>query len=293
MSNMLRVALLSLAVGSVSLPALAQDAAPAAGENPVVARVNGQEIRRSAVISELQSMGPQAQQMPPQVLYPQILQRLVITKLVSGEGYKQKLENDAEVKARLKEAEENIVADVYVKKTVTPKITDDKIKAKYDELAAKFKPSDEVKARHILVPTEAEANEIIKQLKGGADFAKLAEEKSKDTGSMKQGGDLGYFTKDVMVKPFADAAFAMKVGETSAKPVKSDFGFHVIKVEDKRKTAAPPLSEVKEQIRNQVGQEMAQQLVKDLEAKAKVERFNFDGTPMKAEPAAAEPAKKQ
>lgn len=293
MSNMLRVALLSLAVGSVSLPALAQDAAPAAGENPVVARVNGQEIRRSAVISELQSMGPQAQQMPPQVLYPQILQRLVITKLVSGEGYKQKLENDAEVKARLKEAEENIVADVYVKKTVTPKITDDKIKAKYDELAAKFKPTDEVKARHILVPTEAEANEIIKQLKGGADFAKLAEEKSKDTGSMKQGGDLGYFTKDVMVKPFADAAFAMKVGETSAKPVKSDFGFHVIKVEDKRKTSAPPLSEVKEQIRNQVGQEMAQQLVKDLEAKAKVERFNFDGTPMKAEPAAAEPAKKQ
>ena len=292
-SKLLRVALVALAIGSTALPVFAQDKA-AAGGDPVVARVNGVEIRRSSVIEELQSMGPQAQQVPPQVLYPQILQRLVITKLVSTEGYKQKLQDEAEVKARLKEAEENIVADVYVKKTVTPKITDDKLKKKYDELASKFKPEDEVRARHILVPTEAEANDVIKQLKGGADFAKLAEEKSKDSGSFKQGGDLGYFTKTAMVKPFADAAFSMKVGQVSDKPVKTDFGYHVIKVEDKRKTAPPPMAEVKEQLRNQVGQEMAQQLVKDLEAKAKIERFNLDGTPMQAaaEAPASAPAAK-
>lgn len=286
-SKMLRVALLALAIGTVSLPAFAEDKPAAAGGDPVVARVNGQEIRRSAVIEELQAMGPQAQQVPPQVLYPQILQRLVITKLVSSEGYKQKLQDDAEVKSRLKEAEENIVADVYVKKTVSPKITDDKLKAKYDELAAKFKPEDEVRARHILVPTEAEANEVIKQLKGGADFAKLAQEKSKDSGSFKQGGDLGYFTKTAMVKPFADAAFGMKVGQVSDKPIKTDFGYHVIKVEDKRKTAPPPVTEVKEQLRTQVGQEMAQQLVKDLETKAKIERFNLDGSPLQAAEAPA------
>lgn len=284
-SKLLRVALVALAIGSAALPVSAQDK-PAAGGDPVVARVNGVEIRRSSVIEELQAMGPQAQQVPPQVLYPQILQRLVVTKLVSAEGYKQKLQDEAEVKSRLKEAEENIVADVYVKKTVTPKITDDKLKKKYDELAAKFKPDDEVRARHILVPTEAEANEVIKQLKGGADFAKLAEEKSKDSGSFKQGGDLGYFTKTAMVKPFADAAFSMKVGQISDKPVKTDFGYHVIKVEDKRKTAPPPMTEVKEQLRNQVGQEMAQQLVKDLEAKAKIERFNLDGSPLQAAPEA-------
>jgi peptidyl-prolyl cis-trans isomerase C len=90
-----------------------------------------------------------------------------------------------------------------------------------------------------------------------------------------------------MVKPFADAAFGMKVGQVSDKPIKTDFGYHVIKVEDKRKTAPPPVTEVKEQLRTQVGQEMAQQLVKDLETKAKIERFNLDGSPLQAAEAPA------
>ncbi len=141
-------------------------------------------------------------------------------------------------------------------------------------------------------PAEAEANDdAIKQIKGGADFAKLAQEKSHDTGSSKQGGDLGYFTHDVMVKEFADAAFAMKPGELSDKPIKTEFGYHVIKVEDKRKSAPPPLSEVHDQIANQLGQEMTNELVKGLEAKAKIERYNIDGTPMKTAAAPAAPAK--
>jgi peptidyl-prolyl cis-trans isomerase C len=184
----------------------------------------------------------------------------------------------------LKEAEAQIVAEVYVRKAVQPKITDAKIKERYDELTSKFKPQDEVRARHILFTgpdAEADAEDAIKQIKGGADFAKLAEEKSKDTGSAKNGGDLGYFTHDVMVKSFADAAFAMNVGDISDKPVKSDFGWHVIKVEDKRKSSPPPLSEVHDQIANQLGQEMTNDLVKSLEAKAKVEKFNIDGSPMK------------
>ena len=221
------------------------------------------------------------QQLPPQMIYPQILQKLIATKVVAQKGYAEGLQNDKDVKARVKELENQVVAEAYIHKEVEPKITDAKIKERYDQLAAKFKPQDEVRARHILVKTEDEANDIIKQLKAGADFAKLAEDKSKDTGSAKQGGDLGYFVHDAMVKPFADAAFAMKVGEVSSVPVKTDFGYHIIKIEDKRKSSPPPIAEVKDQISNQLGQELANDEVKSLEAKAKIEKFDINGQPIK------------
>ena len=282
MTRRILLASAAMAFGMASLPALAAD-------DPVVARINSSEIHRSDVMREFEMLGPQAQQIPPQMLYPQILQRMVATKLVSAEGYKEKLQSSPEVKEKMKDAEAQIVAETYVHKTVQPRITDAKIKAKYDELAAKYKPQDEVRARHILVKTEDEANDIVKQLKGGADFAKLASEKSEDKGSAKQGGDLGYFAHDAMVKPFADAAFGMKPGDVSDKPVKTDFGYHIIKVEDKRKSSAPPLAEVKDQIVNKLGQEETDALVKGLEAKAKIEKFNLDGTPLKATADAAAP----
>jgi peptidyl-prolyl cis-trans isomerase C len=281
MSNKILLAVAALALGATALPAIAAETA-AAGGDPVIARINGQEVHRSDFIHELQLLGPQAQQLPPQMLYPQLLQTIIATKLVSAQGYSDKLQDTKEVKEQLKEVEDKLVAEAWVHKAVQPKITDAAIKKEYDDLSAKFKPQDEVRARHILVKTEDEANDIIKQLKDGADFAKLAEEKSTDTGSAKQGGDLGYFPHDAMVKPFADAAFAMKPGDVSTTPVKTEFGYHIIKVEDKRKSAPPPLAEVKDKIVNQLGQKLTNDLVKDLEAKAKIEKFNLDGTPMKA-----------
>jgi len=278
MSKLLRVAALALALGALAHPSLAADS------DPVVARVNGSPITRSVVVRELQNMGAQAQQIPPQMIYPQLLEKAIVTKLVSSKGYAQKLQNDPEVKARMKDVEAQIVADAYIRKTVQPKITEAKLKKRYEQLAAKFKPEDEVRARHILVPTEKEAEELLKQIKDGADFAKLASEKSKDTGSMKQGGDLGYFTRGAMVKPFADAAFAMKVGDVSEKPVKTDFGYHIIKLEDRRKSSPPPMAEVKDQLTNQVGQEIVQEMIKNMEKKAKIERFNIDGSPLKEKP---------
>jgi peptidyl-prolyl cis-trans isomerase C len=273
------------ALAATTAPAATPAAAPAAptAADPVVARVNGEEIHRSDVMRELQMAGPQMQQMPPQMIYPQILQKMIATKVVAQKGYAAGIQNTPEVKDRAKELEAQVVAEAYVHQQVEPKITDAKIKERYDELAAKFKPQDEVRARHILVKTEDEANDIIKQLKGGADFAKLAEDRSKDTGSAKQGGDLGYFVHDAMVKPFADAAFAMKVGDVSTAPVKTEFGYHIIKVEDKRKSSPPPLAEVKDQIANQLGQELTNDEVKSLEAKAKIEKFNIDGTPLPAD----------
>jgi peptidyl-prolyl cis-trans isomerase C len=287
MKKMLQTAVLALALGAVAMPVLAASNS----SDPVAAKVNGQEIHYSEIEREARNLGPQAQQLPPQVLLPQLIEKLAVTKIFAKQGYDQKLQGDTEVKARMKQIEEQLVAEAYVRKVITPKITEAKIKERYDQLSSKYVPEDEVRASHILVQTEDEANAIIKQLKDGADFAKLAGEKSKDTGSAKQGGDLGYFDKKAMVKPFADAAFSMKVGEISEKPVKSDFGYHVIKLVDKRKSAAPKIDDVKEQLGAQIGQEMAQALVKETLSKAKIEKFNPDGTPMK-DIKPVEPAKK-
>jgi peptidyl-prolyl cis-trans isomerase C len=284
MSKSILLASAAFALGALSLPALAAD-------DPVAARINGAEIHRSDVMHEMEMLGPQAQQVPPQMIYPQVLQRMIATRLVAAQGFAQKLQDDKDVKEKMKDAEQQIVAETYVHRTIQPKITDAKIKARYDELAAKYKPQDELRARHILVKTEDEANDVIKQLKGGADFAKLAGDKSEDKGSAKNGGDLGYFQHDAMVKAFADAAFAMKPGDISDKPVKTEFGYHIIKVEDKRKSSPPPMSEVKDQIVNRLGQEETDALVKGLEAKAKIEKFNYDGTPMKATADASPTAK--
>ena len=269
-----RAAAMSFVLAALTGPALAADA------DPVVAKFSGKQILRSDVMKQIESLGPQAQQMPLPMVFPQVLDRMVATRLVSAAGYAKGVEESAEVKEHLKSVKDELVAQAYVKQTVEPQVTEDKIKARYDESLKQFKPQDEVRARHILVKTEAEAKDIMKQLKGGADFAKLAMDKSKDTGSAKQGGDLGYFPKSDMVKEFAEAAFALKTGEVSTVPVKTNFGFHVIKLEDRRKSAPPPLDAVRAQIKNQLGQELAQKLVQDLVKDAKVERFNPDGSPM-------------
>jgi peptidyl-prolyl cis-trans isomerase C len=298
MPKKFRLILAVLALGVMTIPAFATSTPPvtagaAPSGDPVVAKVNGQDIMRSDVLHELQLMGPQAEQIPPQILYREVLKKMIATKLVAAQGYADKLQDTPEAKGQLKDAEAQIVAQLYVRKAIQPKISEAKIKEHYDELAAKYKPQDEVRASHILFTgpnAEADATQAIKDLKGGADFAKMAQEKSHDTGSSKQGGDLGWFTRDVMVKEFADAAFAMKPGEISDKPIKTSFGYHVIKVVDKRKSSPPPIADVHDQLANQLGQEMTNELIKGLEAKAKIEEFNMDGTPMKT---ADEDAKKK
>ncbi|HUY69289.1 MAG TPA: peptidylprolyl isomerase [Alphaproteobacteria bacterium] len=284
MTNPLRLAAAVLMLGLFAVPAFAAGkSAPAKGD-PVIARVNGEDIHRSDFVLELQQLGPQAENIPPQMLYPEVLQKMIATKLAATEGYKDRLQDTKQVRALMKDAENQIVAQAYVRKEVEPKLTDAAIKSRYDELVKKFKPQEEVRARHILFTgpnAEQEAKDAIKKLKAGADFAKLAEQESKDSGSAKNGGDLGYFTREAMVKPFADAAFDMSVGEISDKPIKTEFGWHVIKVEDKRKSSPPALKDVHDQIANQLGQQMTNALIEKLQAHAKVEKFNIDGSPMK------------
>ncbi|QJE73834.1 peptidylprolyl isomerase [Aerophototrophica crusticola] len=293
----LTAAALTTAAGMALFAAHAQTPAPAgnkpaanapapAAEDVTVAKVNGKEIKRSEVISFLQQLGPQAQQIPLQQAYPLVIDQLVATRLVSDAGYKAKLQDSAEVKEQLKRAEEQFVQQAYLRKEIDAKLTDAVIKKKYDEYVKANPPQDEVRARHILVKDKAEAEALIKQIAGGADFAKLAGEKGTD-GTKDQGGDLGYFTKDQMVAPFAEAAFAMKAGEVSKTPVQTEFGFHVIKVEDKRKQTLPTFEQAKGELRAAAAQDIAEEVVANLRKTAKVETFDLEGKPLPAAPAPA------
>lgn len=270
-----------------ALPALAQTpaqtqtpAAAPANDNPVVARVNGQEIRRSEILAAMQTLDPRVQQLPMQVIYPALLEQVVNARLVTAAGYKDKLEATPEVKERLKAAEERFVQEAWLKKTIDAKMTDAMVKKKYEEWLKQNPPQDEVRARHILVATKEEAQEILKKLQGGAKFEELAKAQTIDTAAAESEGDLGYFTAEQMVEPFAKAAFAMKAGEVSKEPVETQFGWHVIKVEDKRKQTPPTFEQAAPEIRGMVAQDIAGEAIDALRKSAKVETFNIDGSPM-------------
>jgi peptidyl-prolyl cis-trans isomerase C len=303
-NRVLRSALLSFAACGLALAAHAQTTPstpaapattqaaphPAAGTDPVVARVNDQEIRLSDLMRLVSQLPPQVQQMPLDMIYGALVDQLVNQKLISAAGYKDGLDKSAETKAELKQAEERIVQRAFVTKSVQARITPELLDAKYKEFLKDNPPQDEVKASHILVENEGEAKDIIAQLNKGGDFAKLAKEKSKDTVAAQQGGDLGFFTKDSMVEPFANAAFAMKPGEISKEPVKTQFGYHVIKVEDKRKAPQPTLDEMKPQLEKEMSKDIVTAVIDDLRKGAKVETFQIDGSPMPKEDPAAKPA---
>ncbi|MFC5355839.1 peptidylprolyl isomerase [Azospirillum himalayense] len=302
-NRVFRAALLSMAACGLALAAHAQTPAPAApaapaastapapaDADPVVARVNGEAVHRSDVQRMVAQLPPQVQQMPLEMIYPAVIEQLVNSKLVAEAGYKANLAGTPEVKDEIKRAEERAVQRAYIQKEVQSRITQAKLDEAYQAFLKQNPAQEEVKAAHILVEKEDEAKAIIAQLKKGGDFAKLAKEKSKDPVAAEQGGDLGYFTKDTMVEPFADAAFAMKKGEVSKEPVKTQFGWHIIKVEDKRTQPQPSLDEVKPQLEQQLSKDIVTNVVDDLRKVAKVETFQLDGSPMpKEEPAQTAP----
>lgn len=289
-NRVFRSALLSMAACGIALAAHAQSPAPVSVADPVVARVNGEELHRSDVTRMVAQLPPQVQQMPIEMIYPAVIDQLVSGKLVAAAGYKANLADSAEVKDEIKRAEERAVQRAFIQKEVKARITPKAYDDAYQAFLKQNPPQEEVKAAHILVEKEDEAKAIIAQLKKGGDFAKLAKEKSKDSVAAEQGGDLGYFTKDAMVEPFANAAFAMAKGEVSKEPVKTQFGYHIIKVEDKRAQPAPTLDEVKPQLEQTLSKDIVTALVDELRAGAKVETFQMDGSPMpKEETKPAEP----
>lgn len=271
---------LALAVAAAA-PAVAED-------DPVVARVDGYEITKDDVEREVSSLPQQYQQMPFEAIFEALRDRAINTALLSNAAEKRDLDADPAVREAIADAERLILRNRLIETTVEQAVTEDALREAY--AARKEDPAfarEEVKARHILVDDRATAAEIIAELDGGADFATLAGERS--TGpSGEAGGDLGWFTREEMVGPFAEAAFAMAPGEVSAEPVETRFGFHVIAVEDRR-TATPSFEDSRAELEQELGREAVTALLDDLRGDAAIERFDIDGRPVEpTEP--AEPA---
>ncbi len=264
-------------LGLLALPALAQDSSPA-DQDPLLATVNGQEIRQSDLIAVLGRLSPQARQLPPEQLFPALLEQIISQRVVLEKGQAQGLAGDEEVERRVAAARDSIVQDVYITRFLDTAVPEEAIRANYDETVGAQPAEDEVSARHILLETEEEAKSVIELVAAGGDFAALAQEHS--TGpSGPQGGDLGYFTKSRMVPEFAEAAFALEVGAYTTEPVKTDFGWHVIKVEDRRPIAKPTFESLRGEIEATLRQEAVEAHIEELRGGAEIVRFNPDGTP--------------
>lgn len=268
-----RCAALALGLGAAvaSLPALAAD------KDPVVAVINGTEVHASSLMAYRRTLPPQ---MAAQVPYEALLDSLINNTLVYEQGKKEGVDKDPDVKKALKDIEQQLVVKAWMGKKLKAEVTDAAVKQGYDKFLAEFKPAEEVRARHILTESEEAAKAVIAELKKGADFGETAKAKSKDPSAKQNGGDLGYFTKDEMVPQFAEAAFAMSPGTLSDTPVKSQFGWHVIKVEDRRLSSPPSFEQAQPVIREKIAEETAERLVTDMRAKAKVKRFDPEGKPL-------------
>ncbi|MBO0710847.1 MAG: peptidylprolyl isomerase, partial [Acetobacteraceae bacterium] len=280
-------------------PALAQQptakpSAPAAtpspaAADPVVATVNGQPIHLSDLNLAAQSLPPELRRMSPQQLFPMLLDQQIDRKALVEEARRTGLDKDPTVQRQLAFAEDAALQNVLLSRQVGPTITEEAVRARYNQEIAGKPGAEEVHARHILVPTEEEATKIIAELKKGGDFAALAKQNSKDPGAA-QGGDLGWFKRDEMVPAFADAAFAMQPGQVSDKPVKTEFGWHVIQVLEKRQGEPTTFDQARDQLRQKMIQEGVQKAVQQARADVKVEKFNLDGSPERATDTAAPPS---
>ncbi len=255
-------------------PAPANPAAPtatAADPATVVATVNGQSITEADLTLAEADLDQQFSRLPPEQRRAAALSALIEIRLLASEAEAKGLDKDPEFERRMAFLEQRALHSAVVDAEVSAKITDDEIRKRYDTEMSNTPPVNEVKARHILVKTKEEADAIIKQLDAGGDFEKLASDNTTDPSGKTTGGDLGYFGPGQMVPEFEKAAFALDVGAYSKQPVQSQFGFHVIKVEDKRAQQPPAFDQVKDQIRSLLLRENYFALVKSLRGAAKVD----------------------
>lgn len=286
---MVRLAVLTLSTLLVtSSLAMAQDTAaqPAPPPDTVVATVNGDKITRADLLRFQESLPEQYRTMPLEMVYEPLLSRVIDTHLLAAEAKKQGLADDPVVKGRVAEAEQGVLRDEVLRRTVDAATSDAALQKLYE--AAKAQPNftvEEVRARHILVPDEAAAKEIIARLDKGESFADIAKATSTDQGSAQQGGELGWFTREKMVPEFSEAAFAIEPGSYGKEPVKSQFGYHVIMVEEKR-TREPSFDDMKAQLYQQAARQAIEAAVAQSHEGATIVRFNADGSPATQAPAA-------
>jgi peptidyl-prolyl cis-trans isomerase C len=260
-----------------ALAAAALLCAPAAtlraqDSSPVVARANGVDIHESDIAFAEEEIGGNMPQMGPDQKRDYLITYLADVIVLSQAAEQKKVGDKPDVQRRLAFDRNRVLMEALLADAGRAAVSDEAMHKVYDDAVKQMPVEQEVHARHILVPTEDEAKAIEAELKKGADFATLAKEKSKDPGAA-DGGDLGYFTKDQMVPEFAEAAFKLDKGQVSV-PVHTQFGWHIIKVEDKRTKPTPTFDQVKTQLQNYVAHRAQAELVDSLRKSASIERLD-------------------
>jgi peptidyl-prolyl cis-trans isomerase C len=260
-------------LGAVALAALlTAPVARAEDADPVIARANGVDIRQSDLALAEEDIGSAMPQMGPEQKHDYLITYLSDVIILAQAADQHQLANRADVKQRIEFERHKALMEALLQDAGKAAMTDDAMHKVYDEAIKQTPNEQEVHARHILVATEGEAKDIEAQLKNGADFATLAKQNSKDPGAA-EGGDLGYFTKDQMVPEFAEAAFKLDKGQIS-EPVKTQFGWHIIKLEDKRVKPTPSYDQVKGQLESYVARRAQAELVDNLRKTATIERLD-------------------
>ena len=260
--NQILIALAAISTLTVSQAGFAADS---------VATVNGKPIKKSWVDLITKDAIANGQK-PDENMRKTIIMGLMQTELVVQDAQKQGLDKNPDFLTSQELANRKLLADVYLQEFMKKNsIADADIKAKYDQIKKNTANEKEYNARHILVKTEAEANDIITQLGKGGDFTKIAKEKSIDTANKDKSGDLGWFSRASMVKPFADAVAGMKKNAVSETPVQTQFGWHVVKLIDTRPIQIQSYDKIKPRIEQALQQEKLEQLVIDLKEKSKID----------------------
>lgn len=265
-------------------PVVAQTPAPAvdasaADLSTVVARVGDREVTLGELMVMRSQLPAQYQQVPLEAIYEPMLNRAIDQILITRAARASGIADQDEVKAKIEEAADQVIAEAYLTQTIASEVTEDALRTRYDEAVAGQTGEEEAKARHILLDSEESAQAVIAELDGGADFAELAAEKS--TGpSAAQGGDLGWFQAGQMVPEFSSAAFALEPGAYTTEPVKSQFGWHVILLEEKRTSDAPSFEQMHDQLTADMTRELIQTRLETLRGDATIERFGPTGKPL-------------
>jgi len=248
--------------------------------NPVVAVVNGEEVKRSDVFNFISGLPEQVRQMPIQTLFPLALEQVVNNRVINVKADTANLKADPEVEQLVGQARDQIVRNVFVDRQIKEQLTQKKLLKSYEKLLDDIGEVQETKARHILVEDEEKAREVLGLLDAGSDFMTLAKEHSVGP-SAEKGGELGWFAENEMVPEFSKAAFALEPGAYTKDPVKTQFGWHIISVEERRQRPEPDFETVKPQLETQLRQQVLNDLIAGWQKEAKIKKYDINGEPEK------------
>ena len=240
---------------------------------PIVANVNNEDISLETMIHAMNELPPEIQSQPFMSYYEDLLERVIDIKLFAQESKKMKLDEEPSVRAAIDFVIEKVLMQAFLSKYVQENIKEENLKASYNNFIADETSREEIKASHILMDTESEAIDVINMLNDGDDFAELA--KNKSTGpSGPSGGDLGWFKRGQMVPPFEKAAFSLNKNEISQRPVQTQFGWHVIKIFDKRIPEAPSYESMKSKLIQDLERKIVSKKIQDLRNDALIEKLS-------------------